>query len=216
MTNTHASREYVFYGYHLSVSTSRSDGRYHDSASVAVEIRPPDSDEVIHVATASSRSNHQLSKRYRVAANPPEDAVQQAESWILANRPDAVERQRREWVNRKRAQLASVGGDRLAFVLVQQLELSAAEVGKTLGLGSARKLNRLLTEWGLQRDDTRRAYDPARAEHGKHMGMYYQLKWTTLGLKAIWDASVSHGLNTGGDEEFVRLVDAQFNLFDFE
>jgi len=216
MTESGASHNREFYGYRLSATTSRSDSRYHDTATAAIEVRPPNSDEVIHIETASSRSNHQLSKRYRAAADPTDDAIQRAESWILANRPDAVERQHQEYIQRKRVQFASVGGDRLAFVLLQQIELSATEVGKTLGLGSARKLNRLLVEWGLQRDDNRGGYDPAREEHGQHVGMYYQLKWTAAGLKAIWEASVAHGLAAGGYDEFVQRVDDSLNLFAFE
>jgi len=209
------THDYEFYGYRLSATTSTSAGKYHDTASTVVEVHPPDSDEVIHAEAATSRSNHQLNKRYRAAAHRTEDLLDRAKSWILANRPDAAQRHRNAYVQRKRQQLASVGGDRLAFVLLQELELSATEVGDTLGLGSARKVNRLLTEWGLQREDNRGGRDPVRAEHGKHVGLYYHLKWTAAGLKAIWDASVSRGLNSGGDEEFVRRVNAQFKLLDF-
>jgi hypothetical protein len=55
-----------------------------------------------------------------------------------------------------------------------------------------------------------------RAEHHRHLRLHYKLKWTALGLKALWDASVAHGLSAGGDDEFRRRVTAQFNLFDFE
>ncbi len=209
------AQERRFYGYVLSVVGSRSDAAYHDRASVQIEIRADGSDDVIHVVTTSTRSSHQLSKRYKAAADPTPLAIAEAESWILANRPDAVERRQTEAAHardqqaeRDRERLAVVGGDVVAYILGRHLELSTTDVGNALGLGSARKLNPLLNDWGIQRGDSRRGYTPVDDAHGEHVGFYAQLKWSAAGLKAIWDAAVAHGAAAGGDEEFVRRLRA--------
>jgi hypothetical protein len=209
-----------FYGYELVIVAERTDGKYHDHAGVRIEVRHEGSGDILHVVTAATRSTHQLSKRYRPAEDPTPIALMQAERWVLENRPDAVarrevEREAAREKNRtwRRGKFEEAGRDTMAFIMAAGGTASTTEAGKILELGSARKLNPLLTEWGLQRHP-HDAYEPIDPSHGEQVGFYGTLRWNPVGLKAIWDAAVAHGMAAGGDTEFVRRVRANTDWFD--
>lgn len=209
-----------FYGYELVIVAGRSDGNYHDHAGVRIEVRPEGSGDILHVVTAATRSPHQLSKRYRPAEDPTPIALVQAEQCVLENRPDAVVRREKEreatreknraW---RRGKFEDARRDPVAFIMAAGGTASTTEAGKILKLGSARKLNPLFTDWGLQRHQ-HDAYEPVDPSHGEQVGFYGTLRWNPAGLKAIWDAAVAHDIAAGGDTEFVRRVRANTDWFD--
>jgi hypothetical protein len=200
------SSETVYYGYRFLITESRSDSTYHDRYRVRVEIREEGGEAALHVIERRSQSNHQLSKRYRAASSERDTAIAEAQQWVLANRPDASARQEDEICRSRRNRFEAVGRDPLAYLGACSLELSATEVGAILQLGTARKLNRLLCDWNLQRKIGNSDYEPVNRTHGKHVGLYGQLRWSAAGLKAIWDAAVRHRVVDGDDAEFVRRI----------
>lgn len=207
------SEERIIYcGYILEIEESRSDGRYHDRRTVVIRVRDAETDKVIHTAKQSSRSTHQLSKRYRPADDVRDSVTIKATQWIIDNCPDARirlaeehERSRREASNESKRRYEELEGDALAYVLELDDLLSATDLARILGLASARVVNKRLLEWGLQTKDGT-GYWPIRNEHGRVVGTYAQLLWTTRGLKAAWDAGCEHNVFSGGDAAFLAQV----------
>lgn len=198
----------------------RSDRTYHDTATSRVTICSEESDNVLHVVHIMTRSTHQLSTRYRPPADPLVAALAEAQRWVLSNRPDAVARQREEretTAERVRAghrqMFEALQGDALAYISSYSATLSPTEVGRTLELGSARRLNQHLAAWGLQRRE-HDAYVPIDPTHAEQVGIYGTLRWRSPGLKAIWDAALRHGAATGGNAEFVGRVRRHTDWFD--
>jgi hypothetical protein len=210
-----------FCGYRLTVVSTRTDGAYHDHAKASVEIRSEGSDDVLHIVTTVTRSTHQLSKRYRPAAEPVSAALAEAQRWVLDNRLDAVVRQREEREAAQERERARTT-DRCSRICVAtgsriigsvSRTLSPSEVAHALELGSARRLNQYLVAWGLQRRQ-HDAYVPVDPMHAGQVGLYGTLRWRPSGLKGIWDAALQHGVVTGGDAEFVRRVRTHTDWFD--
>lgn len=194
-----------WYGYRLVSRTGRSDSTYHESASASVAIHGPDG-AVLHTVDRSSRSSHQLKKAYRAPAPVAEEALEEARAWVLANRPDAAARRDAEAETERQARLAAHDGDLVAYLRSLSLELSPTDVGRALGLGSARRVNALLAEWGLQREQ-RGAYVGADAAHGRMVGGTYPAwRWNAAGLFAIWAAAEAHGMVEGGERALVERV----------
>lgn len=106
------------------------------------------------------------------------------------------------------APLAAVGGDALAFLANSSLSLSTTDVGRALGLGSARRLNPLLVEWGLLRARID-GYDGVDPSHGAVEGWTYpKWRWHFAGVVAIWAAAADAGLVPPGADEMIRRVQA--------
>lgn len=205
-----------FLGYRLEWAPSGGvqEGAHFDSAGATLHIVEEATNTVVHTLSRSARGSHHLRKQYRAPTINTESMIGEAEGWILANRPDAhgrreaeratVADQNRAW---RRDQLERHGGDWVAYAVATAPSMFATEVGEALRLGSARRLNAWLLEWGLL-TRTRDGYalvDEMLGEIGEEYGT---VRWDGEGLKAIWDAAVAHGVAHGGDAEFVARLRA--------
>lgn len=204
-----------FYGYRFRIIEGGGEGRYHETMAVQLEVLPPLGDTVLHVITMSDRGSHQLRKRYRPPSSPRPLAIAQAEHWVLAHCPDAAARRseadakaREDAAKDASARLASVGGDVVAFLAATSRSFSTTDVGKALGLGSARRLNSLLVEWNLLLA-RHGGYDGVNPDHGAVEGWTFpQWRWNIAGVLAIWAAATAAGIVTGGVDEMVRRIKA--------
>lgn len=204
--SSESTQAHQWYGYRLVSRTGRDDGRYRDTASAAVAIYAPDG-TLLHTERAASQSTHQLSKRYRPAQDVGEDALERARWWVLANRPDAAAAHEAARYAARRAALAAVGGDEMAYLRTLSLELTPTDIGQALGLGGPRRVNQLLLTWGLQRQ-VGDGYLPFTVEHGRLVGTFAQLQWTTAGFLAIWEAAVAHGAIPPGEGALLERLHA--------
>lgn len=102
-------------------------------------MREDGAETALHVIERTSRSTHQLSKRYRAAPSERGMAITAAQQWVLANRPDARPRYDEEIHRARRERFEAVGRDPLVYILASWLELSPTEIGTILQLGSGRK-----------------------------------------------------------------------------
>jgi hypothetical protein len=207
-------------GYRVELRESRSDGRYHET--IAARARVIDSQgAVIHEVHKSSRSGHQLKRGHRHAVSQWDSAVADVQQWLVANREDArlaaaqaAERQAAEGRENRRQRWESLGSNDLAYALDRDDLLSVTELAVILGFRNARQANQKLMEWSFQTRDGD-GYAPVNNEHGRLVGYYFQLRWTTAGLWAIWQRGEAAGLFTGGAAAFTARLRTHTRWFDF-
>ena len=204
-----------FHGYRFRIIEGASEGQYHETLAVRLEVLPPAGDTVLHVIEMSDRGSHQLRKRYRPPRSPRPLAIAQAEHWVLTHCPDAAARQseaearaRQDAATAAWARLALVGGDVVAFLAATSRSFSTTDVGRALGLGSARRLNPLLVEWNLL-VARQGGYDGVDPAHGAVEGWTFpQWRWNIAGVLSIWSAATAAGIVSGGVDEMVRRIKA--------
>lgn len=210
------------YSYRIEIECTERDAKYHEIDTALARVIDPASGNVLYTtAPRTSRSSHQLKKKYRAPANVGDLARDDAERWMLENLPRAraayevqAELARAAARESARERFEALGRDPLTYLREQDQLVTVSEMAHILNVSGAQSLNRRLIDWGLQ-EKVSDGYWPTHHEHARIVGAFAQLKWTTAGMKAAWDAGIKDGTFEGGDAEFTEAIRARTDWLSF-